>query len=92
MVGGGAKSESWMRIFADVYDMKIEKTSIDQEAASIGVAALAFNALKLWKGYDMIDKIYNTEQIYVPSKDSAIYKNIKEKFDILVNQISELSY
>ncbi len=41
MVGGGSKSRLWRQIFADVYDMDIVKTNIDQEAGSLGAAAVA---------------------------------------------------
>jgi sugar (pentulose or hexulose) kinase len=52
--GGGSKSSLWRRIFADIYDMDITKTNVDQGAATLGAAALAANAVGLWRGYDMI--------------------------------------
>lgn len=36
--GGGSKSPFWMQMFADIFGMPIEKTNIDQDAASLGAA------------------------------------------------------
>ncbi len=41
ITGGGAKSDFWMQIFADVFQMPICKSSIGQEATSLGAAAVA---------------------------------------------------
>ena len=42
MVGGGARSAFWRQVFADVFEISVLKTGIDQQAASLGAAALAF--------------------------------------------------
>ena len=47
IVGGGAKSPFWMQLFADIYHLPIVKTNIDQEAASLGAAALALKGTRL---------------------------------------------
>ena len=49
IVGGGAKSPVWMQMFADIYSTEIENTNIDQEAATLGAAALALKGGGLWK-------------------------------------------
>ena len=36
--GGGSRSPFWMQMFADVFDMLIQKGEIDQDAASLGAA------------------------------------------------------
>ena len=46
--GGGSKSALWRKIFADIYNMPILKTNIDQNAASLGAAALAANACEIY--------------------------------------------
>ena len=43
--GGGSKSKFWMQMFADIFDMNIIKTNIDQDAASLGAAAIAARAV-----------------------------------------------
>lgn len=91
MVGGSVKSDSWMQIFTDVYGVDIVKTSIDQETASIGTAALAFKALGLWIDYNPIDNIHKLYHRYTPFSEVCKYKKIQERFEAIVGYISELS-
>ncbi|TFG64360.1 MAG: pentose kinase [Spirochaetales bacterium] len=58
LVGGGSRSRMWRRIFADVFNMRIIKSAIDQEAASLGAAALGAVASGLWKDVSVIDRLH----------------------------------
>jgi xylulokinase len=69
--GGGSKSGLWRQIFADVYDMDIIKTNVDQGAATLGAAALAANGVGLWKGYDMIPAFHRVEGRERPVRENA---------------------
>ncbi len=71
LCGGGSKSAVWRRIFADVYNMPVTKTNIDQDAASLGAAALAANACGLWDGYDIIHEIHKIEDSLIPDAETA---------------------
>lgn len=73
LCGGCSKSAVWRRIFADVYNMPVIKTNIDQDAASLGAAALAANACGLWDGYDIIHKIHTIEDSLIPDAETAAY-------------------
>jgi xylulokinase len=64
--GGGSKSLVWRKIFANVFNRNIVKTNIDQNAASLGAAALAANACGLWTGYDQIEQLHQIESIEQP--------------------------
>jgi sugar (pentulose or hexulose) kinase len=55
-----------MQIFADIYHMKILKTNVDQDAGSLGAAALAANACGAWDGYDIVPEIHEREAVYEP--------------------------
>jgi len=90
MVGGGAKSPLWMQIFADIYDVCIEKTCIDQEAATLGAAALALKGSGEWKDYCMIDSLHRKLAEY-KSQSSGTYLPLLEKFRKLTDLIAELS-
>ena len=91
IVGGGAKSKVWMQIFADVYNTKIEKTNIDQQAATLGAAALAFNGAGVWSGYQQLDKIHRTEALYSPTEDAVRYaEEVYPRFEKLTNLLAEL--
>ena len=82
MVGGGSKSRLWRQIFADVYDMDIVKTNIDQEAGSLGAAAVAAVGAGLWRNFDKIDEIHKIEAIENPMPhNTAIYRKLRPAFD-----------
>ena len=81
VVGGGAKSPLWRQIFADTYGLDIVKTGIDQDAASLGAAALAFNGVGLWDGYKMIDELHVVEaKTEVNPENKAKYDKILPVF------------
>jgi len=87
MVGGGAKSPLWMQIFADVYAIEIEKTCIDQEAATLGAAALALKGSGQWSDYSTIDRLHHIEARYTP-QSTETYAPLVEKFKRLTELIA----
>ena len=66
LVGGGAKSRVWRRIFADVYNKKIVKKSVDQDAASLGAAALAEKCAGFWQDFTPLNTLHVTRNIEKP--------------------------
>lgn len=89
--GGGSKSEFWMRMFADVFEMTIRKTNIDQEAASLGAAAIALRASGLWRDYGGIKGLHQTELLLKPDReDAARYRVLMGKFRLLNDMAAEL--
>ena len=74
VVGGSSRSRLWRQIFADVYQMDIVKTNIDQQAAALGAAALAAVGTGVWSDFNIIDEIHAVEDIARPiSENSATY-------------------
>lgn len=73
LCGGCSKSAVWREIFANVFHMPVLKTNIDQDAASLGAAALAANAVGLWDGYGRIPKIHIPEDRIEPDPELAGY-------------------
>ncbi len=73
LCGGCSKSAVWRRIFADIYNMPVLKTNVDQDAASLGAAALAANSVGLWDGYDKISQIHKTEDYLLPDPETNAY-------------------
>lgn len=70
------KSAFWRQIFADILDIDVVKTSIDQEAATLGAAAIAFKALGLWADFTPLRSIHQIEAISRPSPQThATYTN-----------------
>ncbi|MEE8593735.1 MAG: FGGY family carbohydrate kinase [Candidatus Bipolaricaulota bacterium] len=66
LVGGASRSSFWREVLADILGVRVRKTSVDQQAASLGAAALAAVGCGLWEGFDQVDEIHTTESIAVP--------------------------
>ncbi len=69
--GGGSKSSFWMQMFADIFHTPIKKTNIDQDAASLGAAAIAAHGIGWWEDYSPIDRLHKVEQCYLPDENAA---------------------
>jgi xylulokinase len=84
IVGGGSKSEFWRQIFADVFEMKIVKTNIAEEAGSLGAAALAAIGAGIWKDFSKVDEIHEVESVLesIP-ENSKIYRALDPVYEKL---------
>jgi len=69
LVGGGSKSKLWRQIFANVFDRTIVKTNVDQDAASLGAAAVAAVGTEIWKNFNIIDEILIREDVEQPQNE-----------------------
>ena len=84
IVGGGSKSDFWRQIFADVFEMKIVKTNIGEEAGSLGAAALAAIGAGLWKDFSVVDEIHEVESVLEPiPANSAVYRKLDPVYEKL---------
>jgi xylulokinase len=82
LVGGGSKSKLYRRIFADIYNTKVLKTNIDQDAGALGAAAIAAVGCGLWNDFNKIDDIHKTIEIVEPDpKNNAMYEKIIPIFE-----------
>ena len=84
MVGGGSKSPLWRQIFADVYGMDIVKTTMDQEAASLGAAAVAAVGAGLWKDFSPVNDAHRVVSVEKPiAANAAVYRKLMPAFEQL---------
>jgi xylulokinase len=67
LVGGGGKSSFWRQIFANVYNMAMLQTNIEQEAGALGAAALAFVGCGLWPDVSRIAKLHEIQNVHQPN-------------------------
>jgi xylulokinase len=82
LVGGGSKSRLYRRIFADIYNTKIVKTNIDQDAAALGAAAVAAVGCGIWKDFTRIDEIHKVLEIVEPDRENnAKYEKLIPIFE-----------
>lgn len=71
--------------------MPVIKTNIDQDAASLGAAALAANACGLWNGYDRIPSIHKIEDHLEPvPENAAFYEKLLEIYDEWTQTLARL--
>ena len=91
MVGGGSKSALWRQIFADVYAMDCVKTNVDQEAGSLGAAAVAAMGAGLWKSFDAVDDIHKVQDVAKPVPAHVEkYRRLMPAFEMLRRHQAEL--
>ena len=92
IVGGGSKSALYRRIFADVYNMDIIKTNIDQDAGALGAAAIAAVGCALWKDYSRIDSIHRTLEVVAPDPaNNQVYERLLPVFEFAAVQQAAIS-
>jgi xylulokinase len=84
MVGGGSKSALWRQIFADACGTRVVKTNIDQEAASLGAAAVAAVGAGIWKDFGPVDAVHKITDVEMPiEKNAAVYRKLMPAFQHL---------
>lgn len=89
--GGGSQSQFWLQMFADVFNMNTMKSSIDQDAASIGAAAIAARAIKIWDDYKKIPSLHKLESINQPNQTNVTtYKELRAKFNHISHKLSDI--
>lgn len=84
--GGGAKSQFWRQLSADIYNMNVYITNRTEDAGSFGAACIAAVGAGLWKDFDTIKTLNKPEAISKPVTNSAefyqsllpIYKKLLE--------------
>jgi xylulokinase len=74
-VGGGAQSAIWRQIMADILDCTIAKSSVDQEAAALGAAALALVGMGAWPDFEPL------RALHVPEGECAPQARLRPVYD-----------
>lgn len=91
VTGGCSRSRFWMQILADVLNKKIVKTTIDQDAASLGAAAIAARAKGLWRDYSRIPDLHRVEFVLTPDPDNTkVYSRRLPIFRMAADFLSDL--
>lgn len=89
--GGGSKSPFWLQMFADVFGIDILKTNVDQDAASLGAAAIAARAIGLWDDYEPLDDYIHEEMRYkTNTKNHAEYTRLLPLFEKISDMLADI--
>ena len=92
LVGGGSKSKLYRQIFADVYNSKILRTNIDQDAGSLGAAAIAAVGTGLWQDFTKIDQVHKSIEIISPDiNNNQKYEKLIPIFENASNSLADIS-
>jgi xylulokinase len=91
VVGGGSRSPLWRQIHADVYNLRIVKTNVDQDAAALGAVALAAVGCGLWDGFERVVGLHRVEATAHPVEENVrLYAHMLPVFRRASESLSEL--
>ncbi|MCT4648075.1 MAG: FGGY family carbohydrate kinase [Carboxylicivirga sp.] len=92
LVGGGSKASLSRQIYADVFNKRMVKTSIDQQAAAFGATALAGVGIGFYKDYSIIDKMHELIDIKEPvTSHVSQYEKVWEKYEQAMKLLAQYS-
>lgn len=90
--GGGSRSPVWNRIYADILQTPLVRTSVDQQAATLGAAAIAFVGMGAWTDFGRVDDAHSVIERIVPADDAeAAYRAARARFDAASAALAALS-
>jgi xylulokinase len=92
MVGGGARSAEWRQMFADILGCTILKAAVDQQAATLGAAALAFVGIGAWPDFSPLRAICATRDVSEPDREaSPVYEAALDAYRMAAGQQRQLA-
>ncbi|MFX0064361.1 MAG: FGGY-family carbohydrate kinase [Candidatus Hermodarchaeota archaeon] len=77
IIGGGAQSDVWCQIFADITKHRINRVRDPQEAGAIGAAMLAWLALKKVSTVEEIKQKIQIDREFVPNTSLADFYDLR---------------
>jgi len=98
VIGGGARSEVWRQIMADVYGCPVQSLNFLEEATSMGAAVIGGVAAGLFPDFDVIHRFVRVDQTARPNEENQrlytrlmsifekTYRSLVEVYDDLVAQ------
>jgi len=82
VIGGGAKGAVWRQMMADIYNCRIQKLNVLEEATSMGAAVTAGVAVGLFDGFDVIERFINVDSTHEPDAEAVRqYEKMKPIFE-----------
>lgn len=81
VIGGGARSQSWLQIFADVYGLPIQRPNVLEEACSMGAAVTAGVGAGVFDSFDVIDRFLTIQDtVHSNPERHRCYEQLKPIF------------
>lgn len=83
-IGGGARSDIWMQILADVTGREVEAVKDPQEAGAVGCALAVAVALKEYDSYRELKNVIKVRRSFEPREDCRhVYDELYDAFRCL---------
>jgi xylulokinase len=93
LVGGGAKSEAWCQIMADVTGRRIETIERPQDAGAMGAAVVCGVGLGVIKNFEAASDFIKVARTYEPRPEyKPLYDRNYKIFQDLYKQNKKLFY
>jgi xylulokinase len=90
LVGGGATSDLWCQIFADVLDIPVRQTHSPIQANAIGASFIGFIGIGALT-YNDIPALTTTRRTYLPRPETRIlYDDLYDRFQFAYKKLSPL--
>jgi len=81
-IGGGARTDAWLQILADVLDTTMVKPNYLEEATSMGAAITGGVGVGIFEDFHVISKFLRPEEKFAPNaENAAFYASKKPIFD-----------
>ena len=85
VIGGGARSEPWMHILADVTHKRVETVADPQEAGAVGAALVAAVGLGIYPDFESLKKVVKVDRTVEPDEANAgtydfLFQSYKEVY------------
>lgn len=82
VVGGGAKSEVWQQIMADIYNARIKVPRLLEEGGSMGAAVIGGVGTGVYQDFSAIERFMKIDRVQTPDRETVEkYREIKKIFD-----------
>jgi xylulokinase len=90
MVGGGATSDVWCQIFADILGIPVRQMKAPIQANAVGAALIGFVGIGALS-YDDVPGLTQIRRTYLPdSRTKAVYDELFETFKLAYRQLAPL--
>ena len=87
IIGGGAKSDIWCQIYADILNRNIRRVANPQQAGALGAVLIAKLALGEIKTLDEVQECCHYDKEFTPNQEyRKLYDNLFREFQALYKQ------
>jgi xylulokinase len=81
IIGGGARSDAWLQIIADVTGKRVEKVANPQQAGAVGAALVAAIGLGVYPDFQALKEVIQVTRTFEPrAENAAVYDELFDAY------------